>query len=332
MDGWTGTIAAMLLTAQTPAHASTTPPALSTIVETTAEPWLIEGAARTASGRTVLTSVHRAGLFFVGEDGGLVPFGPVDRQAMFGAVSDMARGSIWVASSPSPHDERPDAPAQLLQLDINTGDVVAAYGADGEGAMFGDVALGPDGAVYVGDGGARRLLVLRPGAAKLEPLVLLPERGSPQGMAVSPDGRWLVFANYGTGLHRIDLTEKIAVHDVSAAGALQALPAPEGVELRGLDGLARWGDKIIAVQNGARTPRLLRLTLAPDWSAITGREALIEGAPLREPTTGYIEGGDELVFVSRSQWTDFDRDGRPTSPTPAPAVVSRLSLSPELQP
>lgn len=161
MIGWTGTIAAMLLAAQSAAPTPPTPPALSTTAETTAEPWLIEGAARTVSGRTV---------------------------------------------------------------------------------------------------------------------------------------------------------------------------APEGVELRGIDGLARWGDRIIAIQNGARTPRLLRLTLAPDWIAITGREALIEGARLSEPTTGYIEAGDRLVFVSRSQWTDFDRDGRPTSPTPAPAAVSRLSLSPELQP
>lgn len=329
MLGWTGPMAALLLATQAAAPAPA-PENLTVLAETPAEPWLIEGAARDADGGLILSSIHRAGLYRVGADGAPSPFGPTDRQAMFGIVSDPERGALWVASSPSPNDDRPDGPAQLLKLDPATGAVLAAYGVDGEGAAFGDVALGPDGAVYVGDGGARRVLVLRPGAERLEPLVLLPERGSPQGMVVSPDGRWLVFANYGTGLHRIDLTEKAAVHDFSAGG-LEALPAPEGAELRGIDGLVRRGDRIIAIQNGTRTPRLLSLTLTPDWSAVTGREALIEGAPLSEPTTGFLEG-DALVFVSRSQWTDFDRDGRPTSPTPAAAVVSRLSLSPEPQP
>ena len=34
----------------------------------------------------------------------------------------------------------------------------------------------------------------------------------------------------------------------------------------------------------------------------------------------------ELVFVSRSQWSDFDREGALTTPEPAPALISRLRL------
>ena len=63
-----------------------------------------------------------------------------------------------------------------------------------------------------------------------------------------------------------------------------------------------------------------------DGSAVTAREALVEGPPLSEPTTGFVEG-DSFVFVSRSQWTDFGPDGKPTSAAPAPAVISRLSLA-----
>jgi len=32
------------------------------------------------------------------------------------------------------------------------------------------------------------------------------------------------------------------------------------------------------------------------------------------------------VFVSRSQWSDFDGDGAQTMAVPAPAVIARLPL------
>lgn len=306
--------------------------ALQTVASSPAQPWLIESAGRVASGILVVSSVHRAGLFTVAEDGALIPFGPADRQAMFGLISEMGRGSIWVASSPSPHDEREDGPAELLQLEINSGELVGTFGADGDGHVFGDLALGPDGEVFVADTGTRQILVLRPGESRLQRLVQLPERGSPQGMVVSADGRWLVFSNYGTGLHRIDLSEGYGLRDFTTED-FTALSGPEGVELRGIDGLLGWEtDGLIAIQNGTRTPRVLRLRLSADWSAVIGRETLLEGGALSEPTTGYIEGGNQLIFVSRSQWTDFDRDGRPTTDAPAPAVVSRLLIPLEPQP
>ncbi|MDP3803440.1 SMP-30/gluconolactonase/LRE family protein [Brevundimonas sp.] len=324
MGGWAATAAGLVLAFGAGAAAAQSP---ETLVTTPSEPLLIESVARGADGGLILSSIHKARLMRVGADGALTPFGPEDRQAMFGLAADPARGDLWVASSPSPADERTDGPAELIRIDAATGAVRAAHAADGLEHAYGDVAVGPDGTVFVADSKGRRILALRPGAANPEPLALLSGQGSPQGMAVSADGRWLVFADYRSGLHRIDLSEGYAARDFTAAPP-PALPGPEGAELRGIDGLARHGDHIIAIQNGTRTHRVLRLTLNADWSAVTARDPVIEGPPLEEPTTGFVEG-DSLVFVSRSQWTDFGPDGRPTTATPAPAVVSRLSLSPE---
>lgn len=327
MRAFATAVTALVLAFGAGAAAAQTPEPL---VTTPAEPLLIESVARDPDGALILSSIHTGRLLRVGADGTLTPFGPEGRQAMFGLAADPARGVLWVASSPSPADEQADQPAELLQIDAATGAVRASHPADGLEHAYGDVAVGPDGTVFVADSKGQRILALRPGAANPEPLVLLSGRASPQGMAVSADGRWLVFADYSSGLHRIDLSEGYGPRDFTTVPSTP-LPGPEGAELRGIDGLARYGDRIMAIQNGTRTHRVLKLTLNADWSAVTARDAVIEGPPLEEPTTGFVEG-DALIFVSRGQWTDFGPDGQPTSAAPAPAVVSRLSLTPETRP
>ncbi|RZJ04821.1 MAG: hypothetical protein EON89_06550 [Brevundimonas sp.] len=322
MRNWIGAIAGLALAAQA---GGVSAQSLTTLAATPDRPFLIESVARDASGALIISSVHKGALFKVAADGTLSPYGPAGEQAMFVLVADPARQSLWVASSPSPNDDQTDRPGELLQLDLMTGAVKARYSAAGPDHAFGDVALGPDGAVFVGDSKTQQIMVLKPGSTVLEPLVKLTDRGSPQGMVVSPDGRWLVFADYRSGLHRIDISDGRYTLVTLTPETLAPLAGPEGIELRGIDGLVRDGDRIIAIQNGTATPRVLQLTLAPDWSAVTHGRALVEGAPLNDPTTGFLDGRD-LIFVSRSQWPEFTREGRPSSETPPGAVVSRLTL------
>lgn len=322
MPRWIGAIAGLALAMPASAVGAQT---LTILAKTPDEPFLIESVAPDATGALIVSSVHKGALFRVGADGTLSSFGPEGEQAMFVLVADPARGSLWVASSPSPNDDQADRPAELLQLDLATGSVKARHRADGPEHAFGDVALGPDGAVFLGDTKSQQVMVLRPGATTIEPLVTLPATGSPQGMAVSPDGRWLIFADYRSGLHRIDISGGRYAPVTLTPETLRPIATPEGVELRGIDGLARIGDRIVAIQNGTQTPRVLYLTLDADWGAVTASTPLIEGEPLNDPTTGFIDK-NTLVFVSRSQWPDFGRDGRPTSATPPGAVVSRLLL------
>lgn len=312
----------LTLTAGAAAAAQVAPEVLATAPDT---PVLIEGVARAPDGGLIVSSVH-AGRLYRLTDGVLTPFGPDGRQAMFGVAADPARNLLWVAEAPTPYDEQVDGPTALLKLDLRNGALLAEYRPDEDGAahMFGDVAVGADGTAYVADGTARRILALRPGAAGLQTLLQAPERASLQGMAETADGRWLIYSDYRSGLHRLDLSAGLSA---PTAEEFQPLILPEGVELRGLDGLARSGDAVLAIQNGTQTQRVLRLTLSADAGAVTTREALVEGSPLAEPTTGFIEG-DALIFVSRSQWPEFDTEGHPKSPAPAGAQISRLALTP----
>ena len=52
------------------------------------------------------------------------------------------------------------------------------------------------------------------------------------------------------------------------------------------------------VDRGPDTPGVLRLTLNADWSAVTAHAALVEGAPLSEPTTGFVEAASNLLLAA----------------------------------
>jgi len=86
------------------------------------------------------------------------------------------------------------------------------------------------------------------------------------------------------------------------------------------------GRFLYALQNGTAPQRVLKLTPNPGWSRIEAVEVLAANLPqIVEPTTGLVHDG-ELVFVSHSQWSDFDGEGALRTPTPEPALISRLRL------
>lgn len=139
---------------------------------------------------------------------------------------------------------------------------------------------------------------------------------SPQGMAVTPDGAALIVADYSSGLWRVD----------RASGAAIRLPAPSSASLIGLDGLITDGRVLYSLQNGTAPQRVLKLVPDAAWSRIEAVEVLAANLPqIDEPTTGLVHDG-ELVFVSRSQWSDFDGEGALRTPAPKPALISRLRL------
>lgn len=305
-------LAALLLCAGV-AHAQPVP-----LVQSRAEPILVEALAYDHRDRLLVSSVHRPGVYRLQKNGALKRWSARgSTQGVFGIVADRVRGDLWAASSGTAHGGDPAAAPALIRFNLRNGRVREIIAAPEGAKSFGDVALGPDGTVYVSDSGAGDVLRLRPGGTALEKMVGLGERGSPQGLALSPDTRTLVFAGYGSGLHRIDLV----------TGAHARIATPDGIELRGIDGVVRDDDDLVVVQNGVAPSRVLRLELNEDWSAVERLDVLVRDGGMQEPTGGVVRDG-AFVFVSRSQWTDFDADGKLKTPTTAPAVISRLALTP----
>jgi sugar lactone lactonase YvrE len=283
---------------------------------------LVESVARDeARGRWLVSEVRGRTIVALNDAGEITPFLAPDPAigGVLGMAVDEAAGVLWAAASPVPpamHGLPADAPRPapaLLKIDLASGRLLARYPAPSADQMLGDVTVAPDGVVYVAGGDLFRL---RPGDAALGVLLPAGEMRSPQGMATTPDGAALIVSDYSSGLWRVDRT----------SGAAARLAAPSDAVLIGIDGLISDGRSLYALQNGTAPQRVLRLTPDAGWSRIEAVEVLAANLPqIDEPTTGLVHDG-ELVFVSRSQWSDFDGEGAPRTAEPAPALISRLRL------
>ena len=114
-----------------------------------------------------------------------------------------------------------------------------------------------------------------------------------------PGGKTLLVPDYLKGIAAVDLD----------GGKIRWLSHPREVALNGIDGLYFAGPALLAVQNGVRPARVVRLW--PDAQLLRiERLEVIEAATegLGEPTLGTLVGVD-FVFIADSGWDRYGDDG-----------------------
>jgi hypothetical protein len=228
---------------------------------------------------------------------------------VFGMVADPKRGILWATTSAIPQVEgfaEADAgKSALLKIDLASGKVLETLRAEGaEGHHFGDVALAPDGEVYVSDGRTPVVYRVRSGEgpSALEPFL----RGSftsLQGFAVS--GSTLYVADYSRGLLAVD----------RRTGDVRPLRVPPAVSLLGIDGmyLAAPGT-LIATQNGTNPNRIVKIELDRSGLGVTAVTPLVVNHPrMGDPTLGVLAKG-RFYFHAAGQWDLFGEDGKIADP------------------
>lgn len=204
------------------------------------------------------------------------------------AISWDARAKLlWVAA-----DCPPGVPfitacerGALIALD-RTGQVQKRI-SPAEGSFHpGDVAA-IDGEVYVADSQAGAVYATSKDGKALRTIVPTGVGKSGQGITLGPDGQ-LIVVDYSQGIAAIDLD----------TGTRTLLPRQDGKSLRGLDGLARCGETIFAIYNGAAPGRLLTIKMRP--GGVEYGE-LIAGLELPDPTQLAFDG-KRLLIVADSGW------------------------------
>lgn len=220
--------------------------------------------------------------------------------APFGMAVDARRGLLWVASTAVPEMQNAD-PAELgrsavLAYELGSGKARHRFVLDdGPGPHgLGDLIVLRDGAIYASDSRAGLLYSLDAGTGRFSAVTRPGELSSPQGMAPSRDRRGLYVADYTQGLYYFDLKS----HE------LTRLEVGKDISVYGIDGLHAYEDQLIAIQNGIRPHRVVRLTL----SGKRVRSARVLAAALKdfdEPTLGAVVRRN-FYFIANSQWGRFD--------------------------
>lgn len=260
-----------------------------------------------ASGAYYVSSVHRRKIvrWASGKATDLVKEGEHGLYSVLGIAIDEARRSLYACSSAVPemkgYKEEDKGKAGLFELDLARGKLKrkVLLAEAGKEHNLNDLVIDSRGEVLVSDPAASTLYTIAPGASALAVLVEPGRLASPQGLALSQDEKTVFVADYSRGIARVDRATREVVH----------LTAPADATLTGIDGLRMYGDDLIAIQNGVRPHRVMRLALTQDGTGVKTATILEMNNPLfNEPTLGVVAGKD-FVYVANSQWGSFDKGG-----------------------
>jgi sugar lactone lactonase YvrE len=258
------------------------------------------------SHRYYVSSIRHRTIIEIARNGSereLLPRDEPGNGAVLGVRVDPKRNVVWATMSGLRQMERYSGAdstiAALVRVRISDGAIEGRWNlAADKRHVLGDLAVGPAGDVFVTDSDDPVLYRLRPGADSLEAL-RNPLFRSLQGLAPSPDGRFLYLADYSHGILRVDLANNSVIR----------LAEPPHVTTLGCDGIVLYRGSIVAVQNGVSPARIVRFRLDGSGTRIVRVDLLDRNWKIAdEPTIGTIVD-NEFVYVANSQWEKYTDDG-----------------------
>ena len=229
-------------------------------------------------------------------------------------------GNLWFASAAVAQlaDVGNDVgQSGLFRIDIATGDitreVVLPQSADKQ--VLGDLVIQGE-AIYSTDSLTGAIYRYSIELDRLQTLAEPGTFGSPQGLVLDESGEYLYVADYIGGLYRVSVSD----------GSRDRLQVPEQISDHGIDGLYRYGDELVAIQNGIRPHRVVAFQLSDDGLTIEGMRPLVANHEhFDEPTLGVVQG-DALFFVANSHWNRFDAKNALPDDLSGP-IILKVSLA-----
>jgi sugar lactone lactonase YvrE len=285
---------------------------------------LIEGIAYDAVGkRFFVSSLYKRKIVVTDAQGKAADFSS-DADGLWSVAGmrvDDRRRVLWAtvaAQALVPDFQKADeGKSAVFKYDLKTGKLLKIYVLPDDGAkhVLGDLVIAKNGDVYASDSLTSRIYRIGAGRDELEIFLAGDAFASLQGLAFSPDEKYMFAADYSKGVFKIEMTTK-KVSQLKIDAATNPI---------GIDGLYFYGGNLIVIQNGFRPFRVARFFLNKDFSAVLRSETLeVNHADMEEPTLGTIVGKD-FYFVANSQQSLLGKEGLATDKLKEP-VILRLKL------
>lgn len=273
-----------------------------------------EGIAIDDDGRLLLGSIRTGKLIRLGE----TPITLTERDSHWSVFGMRLHpeGSLWFASAAVPQLSnvgKDEGQTGLFRIDVSTGETTKAailppYEPK---QVLGDLIIADDNTIYTTDSLTGAVYRYYIDSNEFEILVKRGGLGSPQGLVLDENGDYLYVADYIGGLFRISVQD----------GSRVRLIVPPGITDYGIDGLYRYGDELIVIQNGVHPNRVAALQLSENGLAITSSRMLATNLEqFDEPTLGVVRG-DDFYFVANSHWNRFDAENNLPDDLAGPIIL-----------
>ncbi len=205
-----------------------------------------------------------------------------------GVLADDQTHTLWVCQNNTGGRDGEPVVGQtaLRSFDLTTGAAKATYPFPSNGGTCNDMAVAPDGTVYVTESFNNRVHRLRPGASALDVWVTDPRLAGVDGVALLADGAVYVNTFFEGRLFRVP------VNADGSAGAL--VPLETSLPLTRPDGLRTVGPHTLIQAEGQG--RVAELTIEGNRANV---RVLRDG--LTGPTAVTVDGDTAFVLVERAR-------------------------------
>ena len=224
-----------------------------------------------------------------GEVSDFVKSGQDGIKAVLGMKVD-SEGKLWACNN----TPEPDTTSKESNVHVydKTGKLIKVFKLkDGKKHLFNDLHFLTNGDAYVTDSEGGSVFVIRKGSDTLEEFVPRGSFGYPNGITATPDEKKILIATgSGSGIVSVDLESK----------KLTPVKHPR-FALLGIDGLYRYKNALISIQNYFFPEAVIRLKLSNDYSTISDVSFIAHSeSQFDTPTTGVLVG-DDFYFIGNSQ-------------------------------
>jgi sugar lactone lactonase YvrE len=254
-----------------------------------------------------LSSLYKSKIISVDKKGNKEDF-TAERQdglwCVLGMKVDAKRRILWAISSVEPlmrsYKKEEAGQSGVFKYDLNTGRLIKKYLLDNKSGnhLLNDLVINSDGDVFATDTSSSALYWISSKKDELELFLKTSNIINPNGIALSPDDKFLFVANAGgSGITVVEVSNK----------KLYSLSHPDNIMLFAIDGLYYYKDSLIAIQTPLN--KVTRYYLNKGLDRIESAKVIEAHNPLFNNLTTGVLAGDHLYFIANSQFGSYNRDG-----------------------